>query len=268
MEMILNNFKRALAQRDLQIGLWSHLSSHVSAEVIGGAGFDWIVLDAEHSPNETFLLHQQLQALVEGGSHPVVRLAWNDKVLIKRVLDIGVQTLLVPYVQTADEARAAVAATRYPGSGGERGFTGLSRASRFGRIKDYHARAEAELCVLVQVETREALDNLEAIAAVEGVDGIFIGPGDLSAAMGHLNNPAHPDMQRIFQQTIARILATGKPAGILTGDEALARQYIDWGCSFTAVGADIALLARASEQLAARFQQVKASRVNSGVKAA
>lgn len=264
MEMIVNNFKRAIHNRELQIGLWSHLSNHVSTEVIGGSGFDWIVLDAEHSPNETFLLHQQLQALSEGGSHPVVRLAWNDKVLIKRVLDIGVQTLLVPYVQTADEARAAVAATRYPGAGsseGVRGFTGLSRASRFGRIKDYHARAQDEICVLVQVETAEALDNLEAIAAVEGVDGVFIGPGDLSAAMGYLNNPAHPEMQHIFQQTIARIIATGKPAGILTGDENLARQYIDWGCTFTAVGADIALLARATEQLAARFQQVKATRV-------
>ncbi|MEC5396688.1 HpcH/HpaI aldolase/citrate lyase family protein [Uliginosibacterium sp. H1] len=260
MEMTLNKFKRAIQQRELQIGLWSHLSNHVSTEVIGGSGFDWIVLDAEHSPNETFLLHQQLQALTEGGSHPVVRLAWNDKVLIKRVLDIGVQTLLVPYVQTAEEARAAVAATRYPGAG-TRGFTGLSRASRFGRIKDYHARAQDEICVLVQVETAEALDNLEAIAAVEGVDGVFIGPGDLSAAMGYLNNPAHPDMQRIFQQTVARIIATGKPAGILTGDENLARQYIEWGCTFTAVGADIALLARASEQLAARFQQVKATRV-------
>jgi 4-hydroxy-2-oxoheptanedioate aldolase len=259
MDMIANFFKRALRHGKLQIGLWSHLSNHVSAEVIGGAGFDFIVLDAEHSPNETFLLHQQLQALVEGGSHPVVRLAWNDRVLIKRVLDLGVQTVLIPYVQNADEARAAVAATRYPPDG-VRGFTGLSRASRFGRIKDYHTRARQELCVLVQVETGEALKNLEAIAAVEGIDGIFIGPGDLSADLGHLGNPAHPDMQRILQDTIARICAAGKPAGILTGDETLARQYIERGCTFAAVGADIALLARASEQLAARFREVKAAR--------
>ncbi|MDQ7988939.1 MAG: aldolase/citrate lyase family protein [Candidatus Dactylopiibacterium sp.] len=260
MERIPNRFKQALARGDLQIGLWSHLSSHVSTEVIGSAGFDWIVLDAEHSPNETFLLHQQLQALVEGGASPVVRVAWNDKVLIKRVLDIGAQTLLIPYVQDAAEAAAAVAATRYPTHGGQRGFTGLSRASRFGRIKDYHEHAHEEVCVIVQVETLEALAQIEAIAAIEGVDGIFIGPGDLSTAMGHIGNPGHADVQAAIHDAVARILATGKPAGILTGDEAQARQYIEWGCRFTAVGADIALLARASEQLAARFQPLKIAR--------
>lgn len=259
MDMITNSFKRALRNGEVQIGLWSHLSNHVSTEVIGGAGFDWIVLDAEHSPNETFLLHQQLQALVEGGSHPVVRLAWNDKVLIKRVIDLGVQTVLIPYVQNADEAKAAVAATRYP-PGGIRGFTGLSRASRFGRIKDYHTQAQRELCVLVQIETGEALKNIEVIAAVDGIDGIFIGPGDLSADLGHLGNPGHPEMQAVIQQSIARICATGKPAGILTGDEALARQYIERGCTFAAVGADVALLARASEQLATRFREFKVAR--------
>jgi 4-hydroxy-2-oxoheptanedioate aldolase len=261
MEMIVNSFKRALQRGELQIGLWSHLANHVTAEVIGGAGFDWIVLDAEHSPNEVFLLHQQLQALTEGRSHPVVRMAWNDKVLIKRVIDLGVQTLLIPYVQNADEARAAVAATRYPPDG-VRGFTGLSRATRFGRIKGYHARAQEEMCVLVQVETAEALRNLEEIAAVEGIDGIFIGPGDLSASLGHLGDPAHPDMQKVLRETISRIRAAGKPAGILAGDEALARQYIEWGCTFAAVGADIALLARATEQLARRFAEFKATRTS------
>lgn len=189
----------------------------------------------------------------------MVRLAWNDKVMIKRVIDLGVQTVLIPYVQNADEAKAAVAATRYPPEG-IRGFTGLSRASRFGRIKDYHTRAAQELCVLVQIETGEALKNIEAIAAVEGIDGIFIGPGDLSADLGHLGNPGHPDMQAVIQQSITRICATGKPAGILTGDETLARQYIERGCTFAAVGADIALLARASEQLATRFREFKAAR--------
>jgi len=257
MERITNRFKQGLVRGELQIGLWSHLSNHVSTEVIGGAGFDWIVLDAEHSPNETFLLHQQLQALIEGGSSPVVRVAWNDKVLIKRVLDIGAQTLLIPYVQNAAEAAEAVAATRYPTHGGMRGFTGLSRASRFGRIPDYHEHAHEEVCVVVQVETREALAEIEAIAAVGGIDGIFIGPGDLSTAMGHVGKPGHPEVQAAIHDAITRIRAAGKPAGILTGDEAQARQYIDWGCTFTAVGADIALLARASEQLAARFNPVK-----------
>ncbi|PLK50332.1 2-dehydro-3-deoxyglucarate aldolase [Uliginosibacterium sp. TH139] len=257
MDMILNRFKRGLAEGQLQIGLWSHLSNHVSTEVIGGSGFDWIVLDAEHSPNETFQLHQQLQALSEGGSSAVVRVAWNDKVLIKRVIDIGAQTLLIPQVQNAQEAAEAVAATRYPHDGGLRGFTGLSRASRFGRIKDYHQRAADEICVVVQVETVEALEQIEAIAAVEGVDGIFIGPGDLSAAMGFIGNPGHPQVQAAIADAVKRIRAAGKPAGILTGDEAQARQYIEWGCCFTAVGADIALLARASEQLAARFAPLK-----------
>lgn len=260
MERIPNRFKQGLASEALQIGLWSHLSNHVSTEVIGGAGFDWIVLDAEHSPNETFLLHQQLQALVEGGSSPVVRVAWNDKVLIKRVLDIGAQNILVPYVQNAEEAAAAVAATRYPTQGGMRGFTGLSRASRFGRIAGYHEQAHEEICVIVQIETPEALAQIEAIAAVPGVDGIFIGPGDLSAAMGQIGKPGHPAVQAAIHDAILRIRAAGKPAGILTGDEAQARQYIEWGCSFTAVGADIALLARAAEQLAARFNQVRQAR--------
>lgn len=259
MDMIPNRFKRAIARGEVQIGLWSHLSNPVSTEVIGGAGFDWIVLDAEHSPNETFLIHQQLQALTEGGSHPVVRLAWNDKVMIKRVIDLGVQTLLIPYVQNAEEAHAAVAATRYPPAG-VRGFTGLSRATRFGRIKNYHARAAEELCVLVQVETAEALKHLEAIAAVGGIDGIFIGPGDLSADLGYLGDAGHPEVQRVIHETIARIRAAGKPAGILSGDETLARQYIEKGCTFAAVGADVALLARASEQLAARFATFKTMR--------
>lgn len=260
MEMIINRFKQGLRERRLQIGLWSHLANHVSTEVIGGAGFDWILLDGEHSPNEVFLLHQQLQALVEGGSSPVVRVPWNDKVMIKRVIDLGAQSLLIPQVQNADEAAAAVAATRYPAEGGVRGFTGLSRASRFGRIKDYHQRATSEMCVAIQVETGEALEEIEKIAAVEGIDGIFIGPGDLSAAMGHIGNPGHPAMQAAIKRAIERINACGKAAGILSGDEAQARQYIEWGCSFTAVGADIALLARASEQLAARFQVFKAER--------
>lgn len=254
MDMLVNPFKRALRERKSQIGLWSHLSSHITAEVIGGAGFDWILIDTEHSPNEVFLVHQQLQALQEGGSHPVVRVAWNDKVLIKRLLDIGVQSLLVPYVQNAWEAAAAVSATRYPPDG-VRGFTGQSRASRFGRIKDYHHRAHEEMCVIVQVETGPALAEIEAIAAVDGVDGIFIGPGDLAAACGHLNDPGHPEIQKLIMDGIARILAAGKPAGVLTGDEVLARRYIEAGCSFTAVGADIAILARGAEQLAARFKQ-------------
>ncbi|MEO7189629.1 MAG: 4-hydroxy-2-oxoheptanedioate aldolase [Vicinamibacterales bacterium] len=253
MELPINTFKRALKAGHLQIGVWSSLASNISAEVVGGAGFDWLVIDAEHGPNDVPAVLGQLQAIAAGPTHPVVRPVWNDTVLIKRFLDIGVQTLLVPYVQTADEARQAVAATRYPPRG-VRGFAVATRASRFGRVKDYHTRAEEEICVLVQVETREALGNLEEIAAVEGVDGVFIGPGDLSADLGYLGQQGHPEVRAIIEDAIARITACGSIAGILTGDETLARRYIELGCLFTAVGSDMGILARGAEQLAARFK--------------
>ena len=163
------------------------------------------------------------------------------------------QSFLIPYVQTEDEARAAVAATRYPPQGSTR-IRSASRASRFGRVKDYYAHADEEICVLVQIETQQGLDNLEAIARVEGVDGVFIGPGDLSAALGYLGSPGHLEMQPVIEDAIARIRAAGSVPGILTGDEKLARRYIELGCLFTAVGADIGILARGSEQLAARFK--------------
>jgi 4-hydroxy-2-oxoheptanedioate aldolase len=254
MELPVNHFKRAILAGRSQVGLWSSLSSHLTVEILAGSGFDWLLLDQEHSPNELPMVHTQLLAAAAGGpAHPVVRPPWNDTVMIKRLLDVGVQSFLIPYVQDEAEARAAVAATRYPPEG-VRGFASASRSSRFGRVKDYHARAADEICVLVQVESRVALDNLEAIARVEGVDGVFIGPGDLSAGLGHLGNPGHPEVQAAIEDAIARIRACGKAPGILTGDEKLARRYIDLGCLFTAVGADLAILARGSEQLAARFK--------------
>jgi 4-hydroxy-2-oxoheptanedioate aldolase len=253
MDMPLNPFKRAIQAGQLQIGLWSSLSSHVSVEVIAGSGFDWLLLDTEHSPNELPMVHSQLQAAVGGTAHPVVRPPWNDTVVIKRFLDIGVQSFLVPYVQNEAEARAAVAATRYPPKG-VRGVATASRASRFGRVKDYFAKAEEELCVIVQLESRQALSNLEAIAAVEGVDGLFIGPSDLAADFGRLGNPGHPEVQAAIEDAVRRIQACGKAAGFLTGDEQQARRYIELGCTVAAVGADIGLLARGAEQLAARFK--------------
>src|ERR671918_135947 len=185
-----NSFKRALARGKPQIGLWSSLSSNYTVEVIAGAGFDWILLDSEHSPADIENLLTQLQAAAPYPTHPVVRIPWNDMVTIKRVLDIGAQSLLVPYVSTADEARAGVSFTRYPPAG-VRGVAGTTRATRFGRVQDYARRAHEEICVLVQVETKPALDNLEAIAAVEGVDGIFVGPADLHASLGHAGEIAN-----------------------------------------------------------------------------
>jgi 4-hydroxy-2-oxoheptanedioate aldolase len=253
MDLPLNPFKRAIKAGQLQIGLWSSLSSSISVEILAGAGFDWLLLDTEHSPNELPMVLSQLQAATGGTAHPIVRPAWNDAVLIKRFLDAGVQSFLVPYVQNEDEARKAVAATRYPPRG-VRGFAGTTRASRFGRVKDYHTRCEEEICVLVQVETRVALGNLEAIARVEGVDGVFIGPGDLSADLGYLGDLFNPDVTAVIDDTIARIKAAGNIPGILINDEKLARRYIDAGCLYTAVGGDVAILARGAEQLARRFK--------------
>ena len=253
MELPVNHFKRAIAAGRQQSGLWSILSSHVTVEIIAGAGFDWIVLDTEHAPNELPMVLAQLMAAKEGTAHPVVRVPWNDMVVVKRYLDIGVQTVLVPYVESAEQARAAVSHMRYPPRG-VRGYSAIPRASGYGRIADYARRCEAELCVLVQVESRPGLANLERIAAVDGVDGVYIGPGDLSAALGHVGNPKHPEVQGAIEDAIARIRACGKPAGILTPDEALARRYIALGSVFTAVGSDQGILARGAEQLAARFR--------------
>jgi len=254
MNIPTNTFKHAIQQNKLQLGLWSILSSHVTVEIIAGSGFDWIVLDTEHAPNELPMVYSQLQAAAAGGSAtPVVRVPWNDMVTIKRYLDIGAQTLLIPFVETEEEARNAVAYTRYPPAG-VRGYSVAPRANRFGRVKDYAKVVNDELCVLVQIESQKGLDNLEAIASVEGVDGVFIGPGDLSAALGHIGNPGHPDVVATIEQAMRRIRAAGKPPGILCGDEALVQRYVDAGCVFVAVGSDLAILARESEKLSARFQ--------------
>jgi 4-hydroxy-2-oxoheptanedioate aldolase len=253
MELPLNQFKRGMQAGKPQIGLWSSLSSHYCVEVIAGSGFDWLLLDTEHSPNDLENVLTQLQAAAAYPTTAIVRPAWNDMVLIKRFLDVGVQTLLIPYVQTAEEAADAVAFTRYP-TRGVRGVAGTTRASRFGRVKDYFKRAEAELCVLVQVETQLGLDNLDAIAATDGIDGVFIGPADLSAGLGHLGDIPHPEVQKAIEDAIKRIRKAGKAPGILAPVEADARRYLDLGCLFVAVGADVGLLARESEKLCAKFK--------------
>lgn len=253
MELPVNQFKRGIKAGKPQIGLWSSLSSHYSVEVIAGSGFDWLLLDTEHSPNDLENVVTQLQAASAYPTTAIVRPAWNDMVLIKRFLDVGVQTLLIPYVQTPEEAAQAVAYTRYP-LRGVRGVAGTTRATRFGRVKDYFKRAEEELCVLVQVETRLGLDNLEAIAGTDGVDGVFIGPADLSAGLGHLGDMGHAEVKKSIDAAIGRIRKAGKAAGILTGVEAEARHYLDIGCLFVAVGADVGLLARESEKLCAKFK--------------
>jgi len=253
MDLPKNNFKHAIRAGRPQIGLWVSLANAYSAELVAGSGFDWLVLDGEHSPNAPTTVISQLQAVAAYPVSAIVRPAWNDKVLIKRYLDIGAQSLLIPYVQNASEAAEAVAAIRYP-TRGVRGVAGVTRASRFGRVADYAKRAEEELCLLVQIETREGLDNLDAIAKTDGIDGVFIGPADLAAALGHLGNQQHPEVQSAIQDAIKRIRGHGKPAGILATDEASTRRYIEWGTVFTAVGLDAMVLARETEKLAAKFR--------------
>lgn len=249
-----NRFKQAICTRRRQIGLWLTLSTAYSAEVVAGAGFDWLLLDTEHSPGDVLTVMAQLQALSGYPDvSPVVRPASNDPVLIKRYLDIGAQNLLIPYVQSADEAAAAVAATRYPPAG-VRGVSALTRATRFGRLPDYARTADGEVCLLVQIETQRGLDALEEIAAVEGVDGVFLGPGDLAASLGHIGTLDHPAVVAAVENAIRRLTSAGKPAGILTGNAAFAERCMALGTSFTAVGVDAELLARAADALARRWK--------------
>ena len=248
-----NKFKAAIKEKKLQIGLWQSLCNSIGAEICSDSGFDWLLLDTEHSPNEIPDLLSQLQAMELGTAEAIVRPAWNDTVLIKRCLDIGAQTLLIPYVQNVEEAKAAVAATRYPPHG-VRGVSVAARASRYGRVPGYLTKANDEICVLVQVETRQALDQIEAIAAVDGVDGVFIGPSDLAASLGHLGNPQHPEAQAAMKEAVERLTKVGKPAGILTGNEEEVRRYIEWGYLFVAVGSDVGLLSKHADALAKKFK--------------
>jgi 4-hydroxy-2-oxoheptanedioate aldolase len=252
MELTPNPFKRALAAGKPQIGIWSSLSSHIVAEILAHAGFDWVLLDTEHSPNELPMVQSQLHAMTGGSATPVVRPAWNDMVLVKRFLDIGAQSLLLPYVQTKEEAENAVRYTRYP-QAGVRGVAGATRAAGYGRTKDYMKHAHEEICLLLQVETRKAMANLEAIAEVEGVDGVFIGPNDLSADLGYLGNWQHPEVWKVMEDAAKRIRKAGKAPGILVG-EADGKRCLDMGYLFVAVGADTGMLVRGSDTLAAKFK--------------
>ncbi len=223
-----NSFKAALKAGRPQIGLWLGLSSSYSAELLAGAGFDWLLIDGEHAPNNVQTVLTQLQAIAPYPSQPVVRPSWNDPVQIKQLLDVGTQTLLVPMVQNADEAREAVRATRYPPAGIRGVGSALARASRWNRIPDYLQKANDQMCVLVQIETREAMKNLPQILDVEGVDGVFIGPADLSADMGYAGNPQHPEVQAAIEQAIVQIREAGKAPGILIANEQLANAIWNW----------------------------------------
>ncbi|MEN9888070.1 MAG: 4-hydroxy-2-oxovalerate aldolase [Pseudomonadota bacterium] len=253
----VNPFKQALRERRPQIGLWMGLANAYTAEICALAGFDWLVIDGEHAPNDLRSIQAQLQTLAAyPGRHPVARVPVGETALIKQYLDLGAPNILVPMVDTPEQAAQLVRAMRYPqddGQGGMRGMAG-ARASRWGHYPDYFKRANEEVCLIVQVETREGLEHLDAIAATPGVDGVFIGPADLSASLGHVGNAAHPEVQAAIEDAIARILRAGKAPGILTADEKLARHYLSLGAVFVAVGLDTQILMRETTALAARFK--------------
>jgi 4-hydroxy-2-oxoheptanedioate aldolase len=256
-----NPFKDALAAGQAQIGLWLGLADPYAAELCAGAGFDWLLIDGEHAPNGLRDVLAQLQAIAAyPGVNAVARVPFGHgeagTALIKQYLDLGVQTLLVPMVDTAEQAAALVRATRYPqadGQGGVRGMAG-ARASRWGRYPHYAQEANERVCLLVQAETTQALQQLDAIAATPGVHGVFIGPADLSASMGYVGNPGHPEVQAAIEDGIARIRRAGKAPGILSADESLARRYLALGAQFVAVGLDTQLLVRHTSALAAAFK--------------
>ncbi|MDR6397494.1 4-hydroxy-2-oxoheptanedioate aldolase [Herbaspirillum seropedicae] len=249
-----NNFKAALKEGRTQIGLWVGLADSYAAEALAGTGFDWLLIDGEHAPNDVRTMLAQLQAVAPYPVHPVVRPVIGDVPLIKQILDVGAQTLLVPVVETAQQAAQMVAATRYPPTGIRGVGSALARSSRWNQIDQYLTSSDEQMCVLVQVETMTGLKNLDAIAATDGVDGVFFGPADLSASMGHLGKPGHPDVQQAILDGIARVRAAGKAPGVLTSDPALATGYIEAGALFVAVGVDTTLLVRAATELAARFK--------------
>ena len=248
----VNRFKAALARGERQIGIWSTLCSPIVTEILGSSGVDWVLIDTEHTPNEPAAVMAQLQAMAAGTASPIVRPAWNDAVLIKRLMDVGANTLLIPFVQNEAEALQAVAACKYPPVG-IRGISASARASAYGRMTDYLQRANDETCVLVQAETDIALGAINRIAAVPGVDGVFVGPSDLAASMGHLGDPGHPEVQLAIRSAGQRLTALGKPAGILAGRQEEAWRYLDWGYSFVAVGSDTRFLMQQSADLASAF---------------
>lgn len=237
----VNGFKAALAQGRAQIGLWVAFGSANVAEMLSHCGYDWLVIDGEHAPNDVPLMLAQLQAMQAGGAHAVVRVPVGETWLVKQVLDIGAQTVLVPMIDTADQARAMVRAMRYAPEG-VRGMGTLGRASRYGLVPDYLTTANAQTCLLVQVETRAALANLDEICAVEGVDGVFIGPADLSADMGFPGNAGAPEVRAAVDDAIRRIVASGKAAGILVAGAEPGAHALSLGATFVAVGHDVGLL--------------------------
>jgi 4-hydroxy-2-oxoheptanedioate aldolase len=253
-----NGFKAALRDRRPIIGLWLAMADAYAAELAGHAGFDWLVVDGEHGPNDLRSIMAQLQALQGSPSEAVVRLPVGETWMIKQALDIGARSLLIPMVDSVEQTQALVRAVRYPPDGIRGMGAAIARASRFGTVADYAAKAGDDICLVVQAETRAAMADIERIAAIDGIDGVFIGPADLAADMGFPGNLGAPEVQVAIEKGIAAILKAGKPAGILTFDETLNRRYLELGATFVAVGADVAEFSVALQRLRSRYRQADA----------
>ena len=253
-----NELKTALAAGEIQFGCWLGLANAFSAEMMGQAGFDWVVVDGEPGPNDLRSILAQLQALASTGAHPVVRLPVGETYMLKQMLDIGAQTVLVPMVESADQARQLVRDVTYPPHGNRGVGYSMTRAARFSGIEDYGTTADAQICLLVQVENRKGLAALDEILTIEGIDGVFIGPADLAADMGHMGDIAHPDVQTAIMDVLARIRTAGKAPGILSTRDEMTIDAINAGALFVAVGADVVLLGQAARALAAKWQATKA----------
>ncbi|MBY5356070.1 4-hydroxy-2-oxoheptanedioate aldolase [Rhizobium leguminosarum] len=254
-----NTFKTALAERRPQIGLWLALANSYTAEILGGAGYDWLLIDGEHAPNDIPLMTAQMQALKGSPSHPVIRAPIGEVWILKQILDIGAQTVLVPMIESGEQARAMVRAVRYPPHGVRGVGAALARASAFNRIPDYLQTANDEVCLLLQIESRAGLAALDDIATTDGVDGVFIGPADLAADMGHLGRPGDSEVQQAVEAALIRIQSYGKAAGILTADQSLAKRYLELGATFVAIGNDVGLLANGASRLLSDFQKASAA---------
>lgn len=260
-----NTFKQALAAGRTQIGLWLGLANPLSAEALAGVGYDWLLIDGEHAPNDVRSILAQLQAVAPYDSHSVVRPVIGDAALIKQILDAGAQTLLIPMVDTAQQAGDMVRAMRYPPNGVRGVGSALARSSRWNQVTNYLKEADEQMCLLAQVETVAGLRNLDDIAAVDGVDGVFFGPADLSASMGHLGHPDHQDVQDALLDGIRRVRKAGKAPGVLTSDIGLARKYLEAGAVFVAVGVDTTLLVKGAKTLLGEFTGGVSAAVSSGV---
>jgi 4-hydroxy-2-oxoheptanedioate aldolase len=254
MDMPLNNFKTDLRNDKLLLGLWLGLSETFSAEICAGAGFDWLLIDGEHGPNDLRSILAQLQAIEPYASHAIVRPPQGDHVLIKQLLETGVQTLLIPMVETAEQAAGLVRAMRYPPEGIRGVGAALARASRWGRIQDYSAQANEQMCLLLQVETRLGYENLDEILAVDGIDGIFFGAADLAASYGLLGQSNHPSIVEAIEIGLRKARAAGKSGGVLCGEKAIVQRYFDAGARFIAVGVDALLLAAATSALLREYR--------------